>query len=562
MPQDQYSTLARTPGFNPNEPDPYSPYGSPTEPTSQISQSPSGGGVRGGIFRGIIGSLQRRRQQAQREEQEARESALRFLDTIPDTEHNMPIKASMALEILGSKAKRGGLLDSIFGNQNATAQYVSDIYGKLKAAIPQEMGFPEGTTRLEGTTPTGETVSARPRRASEPGIPATVATPGPGDLGAELMGPGPAGIPGSLAGTSGDIGLVGPGEITVARPRAPQFAPSTGPQFEFPEQGKYQTLNQTFQDPATGGRYLMMFDQRTGGTKRVDLGPAKTSQEIVEEMRSLTKGELARMAMTRNLTGAVLAAASKDGIPPQAFYQLPMEAQIPYYQRAGVSISETTETGQKLKASQINLNEQKVLESQAKARLYGTMAGAGGLTPGQRLTDERARAEQARGYVGQFRSLMKEAEQARIQLEQLRNPPRGSLLEMQKGIGKAEYLQQLAQLEALYKSRLGEAQRMALDAGRAFPGLLNGTLGGASGVPDIQMSLPEGSSGLLGAPGEGAVPGAGGLMGPVYDATSPATGGASGGPPPASSIPSPPARPRRSLGASEGGQKRSPQPRP
>lgn len=475
---------ARTPNYN--------PYGQTPDYGDDIPPSPTydpGGSTGTGFLRGVIGSIQRARAATRAEEERVQQNALKFLEGIPDTENNMAIKTSLALDILQQRpGSKGKWWQRAFGGQEAAGAYAADIYGRIRKYLPEptQAGPPPGETRLMGMTPSGEEVSARPRRASQPNIPATVATPGPGDLGTQFQGPGVAGIPGANAGLPRESGLVGPGEIVAARPRPPQLSIGDGsPRFEFPEVGKYSIDTQTYSDDQ-GSRFRLRTNQRTGDIERIPLGNVRTSQEIIEEMKGMARTELARMAAAKGLMGKVLGLAAADQISPQAFNALPVEAQNEYYRKAGVQIADDSEVGMKLKRAKVGLTEAQTLESKAKAGFYDTQAQLGGVTPQQAFSDERARRQSALNAKREFDALVAEAQSAYEELQGLKNPPEDvkDLLTYD-----TEYFARLQQLEAKYKSKLAAAQQKAQEAASSYPGYLSGSLQGGAKLGDVTLPM-------------------------------------------------------------------------
>lgn len=518
---------------------PDDPSNDPEFEATSPSIAPAGSSGRAGFLRGIIGAIQRQRRQTRLDEERTQQDALNFLSSIPDTEQNTPIKANLALEILSQKpGSKGSWVQRAFGGQQRAGAYAAAIYSKIRQRIPQEQtgtSAPDRETSLMGQTSSGETISARPRRVSEPMVPSTVASPGPGEL-SPLGGTGP----------------VGPGEILPTQNR-PQMTrprpPGSLTQFEFPEAGKYSLGNQTYQDES-GNRFILKFNQRTGQPERVNLGPIKTTQELVEETKSITRAELARIAQAKGLMNVVLSKASENGIRPQDFYSLPIEAQTAYYKAAGVEIDQNSQVGRKLKQTQTDLNVARTAESEAKANFYNTQSRFGGITPAQALTDERARRQSANNYVQEFDALVRETQSAFEQWNRLRNPP-----EDIKDLTAIDpqYFSKVAQLEALFKSKLAAAEQKARQAAQAHPGLLLGGLGqklsDGTQLPGLQISpkigqmprLEDLQMGGMGT-GGGGFPEMGAPGGQTFDATGTPAPGSAPGPAPAPA-PAPPSAP-------------------
>jgi len=425
-----------------------------------------------GVLGGLIGNIQRRRQEESEMENESRQNALKWLQTIPATEHNMPIVTRMALDILGSKPSKKHWSDSLFGTGVASTKYVDDLWTRLKGILP----------------PNDDIAQERPAVPQPPSLPAPSR---------ESIGNIPRGVTEAVSPAAtvyaGMARAVAP-TARVPRPGILEFS-SQGQQGQQGQQGKWKTLPQVYQD-AEGNDFLVQMDEKLGQTRKVPLGQISTEKQLIEQQRAQTKSALAKEAMSKGLMGKVLAAAAQAGITPEQFWSMPVENQIPFYNAAG---GQTMRYG----SAQIGNLEAAAEKNKAQAQYYGqqaaTAAETGGLTAGQSLTNFQQNRTQAIKYKQEFDELKAKAEAASLALQTYEDTPSAVK-------GAPSWQRRKLELQREFESAYAAATAKATEAAKVFPDFLEGGSGTSddSGRPWPYLNIREGS-----LPRAGTSPGVG-----------------------------------------------------
>lgn len=264
------------------------PMGNPNQ--GQASYPNAWSGFAAGMF---DAQNQANNQQRGRVEQ-TRSQLLAMINSIPDNEQNTPLKFKLAADIMQAGDKHWS--DRVLAPGKADS-LISGMYKLMQDKFPES----QPNTGV-ATGDNGQVLAARPRVAQ------TDTEQGSGLLNA----------------TAGDPRT----GSTLPVSQAPQSG-----KFQFQDPGKWKDINEVFQDEKTGDKYLIQIDEKTGRTKRLVLGKAKTVSEITAETRARAKTTAKNAAVSK---GYYDIAVALSGIgSPEAFESLPLEIQNQYYAEAG-----------------------------------------------------------------------------------------------------------------------------------------------------------------------------------------------------------------------------------
>lgn len=228
----------------------------------------------GGLLGGMLDSWKQTKAKQELDVEQTRQRAMEFLHTIPDTAENAPIKAKMFLDIMNAKSGKKHWSDQVFGNQSAADDTIGKIWQAVQGRLPepsqqQQMGsFQVGPNQTGG----GSTTQV-------------------------------------LTGT-----LPTPGKVS------------------WPDQGKYTNLTRgdVFEDE-NGSKFILNQDQKTGKIKREEIGQAKSSYELTEEIKARSRSQAKAAAVSK---GYYKEAVAASGLTPEQFDTLDPNFQQIFYQHA------------------------------------------------------------------------------------------------------------------------------------------------------------------------------------------------------------------------------------
>mgnify|MGYP000849662089 CR=1 FL=1 len=90
-----------------------------------------------GLMSGVLNSWRRQQEEARLADEAVREQALSFLEAIPDSEHNTPLKMKMMLQIMQAKPGDKKGLMSVF-QPEPDLDYKAQILAKIQGMIPNQ----------------------------------------------------------------------------------------------------------------------------------------------------------------------------------------------------------------------------------------------------------------------------------------------------------------------------------------------------------------------------------------------------------------------------------------
>lgn len=268
----------------------------------QISGNPASGQAQypnawSGFAAGITDWKNQQINQQRARIEQTRQGLLGMIQQIPDSEQNTPLKFKMMMDIMNAKDSHWS--DKVLA-PNQMDNLISGMYKVFSARMPEDAPNTGVATAQNGTQ-----VAARPRIAQ------TTDTLGTGLVNA----------------TAGDPYT---GQVLSNVHAAPQPGRLD---FSITNDGKWQGVNEVFQDEKTGNKYLMQYNKNTGQSRRIELGAAKTEGELTAAIRAQAKVAAKNNAVSK---GFYEMAVALSGIgSPAAFDSLPEEIQSQYYAKAG-----------------------------------------------------------------------------------------------------------------------------------------------------------------------------------------------------------------------------------
>lgn len=293
-------------------------------PASGQAQYPNGWS---GFAAGITDWKNQQINQQRAQVEGTRQNLLGMIGQIPDSEQNTPLKFKMMMDIMNAGDKHWS--DKVLAPSQMD-NLISGMYKVFSARMPED----QPNTGI-ATTPSGQQVAARPRIAAVDGMPGS----------------------GLANATAGDPNT---GQVLSNVQAAPQPGKLN---FSVTNDGKWQGVNEVFQDEKTGDKYLMQYNKNSGESRKINLGQAKTEGELTAAIRAQAKTTAKNAAVSK---GYYDMAVALSGIgSPDAFNQLPLEIQNEYYAQAGKM--KVAEAGLKEENTKSNIIKNKAIAGSAAA---------------------------------------------------------------------------------------------------------------------------------------------------------------------------------------------------
>lgn len=403
-----------------------------------------------GLVGGMIGSIQKRHQRERELEDESRNNALKWLQSIPMSEQNAPIVTKLALDVLSSRPGKKHWTDQIFGTGVESNRYIDDLWAKLRSILP-DASMQEGVTAASGDEDYQEIPYIKDGK--------------PVGIGEKSM------IP--LTGTpaASGWGLMKPEFLTPPTFPAAEAAAAIRPRPQLSQYGKisFDNLPGKWQrDPTIfydeQGNAFQYSHDATGVRKprRLDLGKVSTERQNIAEMNAQARAAATQQATFKAQTALAANLAQMD---PQTFMALPDAAKAPYYTQAGQILAGQALDKRAKDAAQIST-------TQKRGQLYDALIASGGVNPGQVESNYMANLGPARKYVEEFDELVASMTAAKQTFDQLNNPtdPTSKAL---KTAGAPQYVTKLREAQAAYTRAQQAVQSKLAGAAAAFPGLIS-----------------------------------------------------------------------------------------